>query len=79
MVEVIAQHVKPIKVPSRYPCIIYSNFEHWAPNCLKKAKVQNMFRIKPTATANVVAKNPKLYNVPFNVVIAITTHNKVPK
>jgi hypothetical protein len=30
--EVIAQLVKPTKVPLRYLCIICSSFEHHAPN-----------------------------------------------
>jgi hypothetical protein len=31
--EVTTQPAKSTKVPLRYPCIIYSSFEHHAPNC----------------------------------------------
>jgi hypothetical protein len=44
MAEVIAQLVKPTKVPLRYPYIIYSSFEHHAPYCPRKTEVQNMFQ-----------------------------------
>jgi hypothetical protein len=38
-----------------------------------------MFRIKPTITTNVVAKNPKLDNVLLNVVVVIMTCSQVPE
>jgi hypothetical protein len=39
VVEVITQPIKPTRVPLRYPCIISSSFEHYAPNCPIKTKV----------------------------------------
>jgi hypothetical protein len=54
MVEVIAQSIKPIGVPLRYPCIICSSFKHHTPDCPRKVKVQNMLWTKPTTTTNVV-------------------------
>jgi len=53
--EFIAQPIKPTRIPLRYMCIIYSSFEHHAPNCLRKIEVQNMFWTKPTTTTIVVA------------------------
>jgi len=38
VVEVIAQLVKA-RVPLKYPCIIYLNSEHHAPNCPRKKKI----------------------------------------
>jgi hypothetical protein len=58
--------------------MIYYNFEHRAPNCLRKIEVQNMFRAKPTIITIVVAKPSKLDNVPVNVVV-VMTHSQVPK
>jgi hypothetical protein len=60
MVEVTAQHVKPTKMPLRYPCIICFSFEHYAFNCLKKKTLQNMFQTKPTTTSIVVEKTLNL-------------------
>jgi hypothetical protein len=57
--------------------MIYFNFEYHAPNCPRKIKVQNMFRVKPTITTVVVAKASKLDNVLVNVVVM--TRNQVPK
>jgi hypothetical protein len=71
VIKVIAQPIKPTKVPLRYPYIIYFNFEHCVPNCLRK--VQNMFQIKPNTTTTITSKNPKPDNVLVNVVAAITT------
>jgi len=79
VVEVNAQPIKPTKVPLRYPYIIYFSFEHCALDSLRKTKVQNMFRTKPTTIAIVVTKNPQLNNVPVNVVVVIMTHSQVPK
>jgi len=73
-----AQHVKLTRVPLKYPCIICCSSEHHAPNYLKKTKVYNMFRTKPTISTIVMAKSSKPDNVPMNVVIAITTCNQVP-
>jgi hypothetical protein len=39
VVEVIAQPFKPTKMSLRYPCIIYSSFEHYALNCSRKIEV----------------------------------------
>ncbi len=72
MVEVSAQHVKPIRVPLRYPYIIYSNSKHCATNCPRKIKVQNMFWTKQTNIAIIVTKNLKLDHVPVNVVVVTT-------
>ncbi len=63
----------------KYPCIIYFNFEHHAPNCPRKTKVQNMFRTKSNTTTTVVPKACKLDNVLVNVVVTVTTCNQVPK
>jgi hypothetical protein len=60
-------------VPLRYPCIICSCFEHRAPNCPRKAKVQNMFRTKPKIIFIVATKSPIPNNVPINVIPTITT------
>jgi hypothetical protein len=76
VVEVIAQPIRPSKVPLIYPCISYFNSEDYAPNCFRKVKVQNIFQIKPTT---IVVKNPKPNNVPVNVVVIVTTHSQVPK
>jgi hypothetical protein len=43
VVEVIAQPIKPTKVPLKYPCIICYSYEHHEPNCPRKTKVHNMF------------------------------------
>jgi hypothetical protein len=40
--EVNAQFIKPIRMPLRYPCIIYYNSKHRVPDCPKKAVVQNI-------------------------------------
>jgi hypothetical protein len=77
MAEVITQPIKPTRVPLRHPYLIYSNFEHHAPNCLRKTKVQNMFRTKPTTIAIVVTKNLKSNNVPINVVDVVMTHSQI--
>jgi len=37
--EMIAELVKPTKVPLRYPCIIYFSFEHCTFDCLRKIKI----------------------------------------
>jgi len=78
VVEVSTQPIKPTRVPLRYPYVIYSSFEHHAPNCLIKTKVQNMFRTKPTTIATVVIENPKPNNVPINVVDVVMTHSQIP-
>jgi hypothetical protein len=77
MAEVITQPIKPTKVPLRHPYFIYFSFEHHAPNYLRKTKVQNMFRTKPTTTATAVTKNLKPNNVPINVVDVLMTHNQI--
>jgi hypothetical protein len=41
MVKMIAQPVKPTRMPLKYPCIICSSFEHHAPDCPRKEEVQN--------------------------------------
>jgi hypothetical protein len=41
--KVIAQLVKPTRVPLKYLCIICSSFEHHTPKCPRKIEVQNMF------------------------------------
>jgi len=38
IVEVIAQLIKPTRVPLRYPCMIYFSFKHVL-DCPKKTKV----------------------------------------
>jgi hypothetical protein len=45
VVEVITQSIKPTRVPLRYPCIISSSFEHYAPNCLIKTKFRTCFKL----------------------------------
>jgi hypothetical protein len=77
IIKVIAQHVKPTRIPLKYLCIICSNCKHHAPNCLKKAKIQNMFWTKPTTTTIVVTEPYKPYNVLVNVVVAIVTCSQV--
>jgi hypothetical protein len=67
------QPVKLATVPLKYPCIIYHSSEHHAPNCPKKAEVQNMFLIKPKIILTIATKNLKLNNVPVNVIPTITT------
>ncbi len=76
--EMTTQLVKPTIVPLRYPYIIYSSFEHRAPNCAKKVEVYNMFGTRPTTTTTIIPINLKPNNVPVNVVI-VTTHSQVPK
>ncbi len=78
IVKVIAQPIKPIRIPLRYPCIIYFNFEYRALDCFINTKVQKMFQTKPTTIAIIVPK-PYTYddNVPVNVVAIVTTHNQV--
>jgi hypothetical protein len=71
--KVIAQPVKPARVPSKYPCIICFSSKHHAFNCSRKAKVQNMFQIKPNITPTITKKNPIPNNVPINVVAIVTT------
>jgi len=71
--KVIAQPVKPARVPSKYPCIICSSSKHHVLNCSRKAKVQNMFQIKPNITPTITKKNLKPNNVPINVVAIVTT------
>lgn len=75
--KVTTQHIKPTRVPLKYPCIIYSSYEHHAPNFLKKTKVQNMFCIKSNTTTTIVPKSFKLDNVPINVIVVVTTCNQV--
>jgi hypothetical protein len=77
IVEVIAPPIKPTTIPLQYPCIIYSNVEHCAPNCLKQIKVQNMFHTKTNFATTLVPKPLKLDNVPINVVIIVTTCSQV--
>jgi hypothetical protein len=79
MARVITRLVKPTRVPLRYPYIIYSSFEHRAPDCSKKTKVQNMFQTKPIIIATIVTKNPKPDNVPINVIVTIMIQNQVPE
>jgi hypothetical protein len=79
VVEVIAQPIKPTKVPLKYSCIICSSFEPHAPNCLRKTNDQNMFQTKPTTTTTIVSKPFKFDNVPINVVVVIMTCNQVPE
>jgi hypothetical protein len=38
MAKMTAQLVKPTRVPFKYPCIICSSFEHYAPDCLRKVE-----------------------------------------
>jgi hypothetical protein len=45
VVEVITQSIKPTRVPLRYPCIISSSFEHYAPNCPIKTKFRTCFKL----------------------------------
>ncbi len=45
--KVIAQPIKPFRIPLKYPSIICSNFEYRAPNCFRKMEVQKMFQTKP--------------------------------
>jgi len=71
-----SQPIKPTKLPLKYPYIIYFSSEHCAPNCPKKTEVHNMFRTKLTTITTIVAKNPKLDNVPANV-IGVMTHSQV--
>jgi hypothetical protein len=33
IVKVTTQHVKSIKIPLTYPCVICYSYEHHAPNC----------------------------------------------
>jgi hypothetical protein len=61
--EVTTQHVKPTRMPLRYPCIIYSSSKHHAPDYPRNTKVYNMFRTKPTTTTIVVTRNLKFNNV----------------
>jgi len=77
MAEVTTKPIKPARVPLRYPYIIFSSSEHRAFDCPKKAKIQNMFQIKPTITTIVIVKNLKPNNVPFNVVDVVTTCSQV--
>jgi hypothetical protein len=79
VVKVIAQLVKLAIVPLRYPCIICFSSKHRAPKCLRKTKVHNRFRTKPTTIATIMTKSYKLDNVLINVVITVTTRNQVPK
>ncbi len=77
IVKVIAQHVKPTRIPLKYLCIICSNSKHHAPNCPKKTKIQNMFWTKPTTITIVVTKPSKPYNVLVNVAVVIVTCSQV--
>jgi hypothetical protein len=43
----------------------------------KKTKVQNMFQIKPTIIAVIVANPSKPNNISVNVVVVVTTHSQV--
>jgi hypothetical protein len=58
--KVIAQPIEPTKVPLRYPCVIYSKFEHLAFTNPQKMKFQNMFCTKPTITSIVVPTTSRL-------------------
>jgi hypothetical protein len=75
--RVIARLVKPTRVPLKYPYIIYSSFEHHAPDCPKKTKVHYMFQTKSIIIATTVTKKPKPDNVPVNVIVTIMTCNQV--
>jgi hypothetical protein len=79
VVEIITQPIKPTRMPLRYPCIICSSFEHYAPNCFIKTNVQNMFWTKPTIITNVITKNPKIDHVLINVVNVVMTCSQVLK
>jgi uncharacterized Fe-S cluster protein YjdI len=70
--------VKLVKVPLIYPSIICFSSKHCVHGCPRKAKVQNMLWTKPNTTTIVSTKNPKLDNVPINVVVVITTCNQTP-
>jgi len=52
--KVTTQLIKPIKVPLKYPCVIYFSFEHHAPDCPRNTKIQNMFQTKPTTIATIM-------------------------
>jgi hypothetical protein len=45
MVEVIAQPIKPARVPLRYICIIYYSFEYHAFDYPKKKKFRTCYRL----------------------------------
>ncbi len=47
IVGIIVQHVKLATIPLRYRCIICYGANHWFGDCLRKAKIQNMFKMKP--------------------------------
>jgi hypothetical protein len=77
VVKVTTQPIKPTKVPLQYPCIIYFNVEHRAPNFPRKTKVQNMCHTKTNSIAIVVPKLPKPDNILVNVIAIVTTRNLV--
>jgi hypothetical protein len=69
--------MKPIRIPIWYPCIICSSVDHWTLDCLKKIKVQNMFRIEHVSSTTTTTPKPfKIDNVLVNVVTTITTYGR---
>jgi len=72
IIEVTTQPIKPAKIPLWCPCVICYSFEHHTPNYLRKTKVHNMFRTKPTTIATIITKPYKPNNVPINVVVVMT-------
>jgi hypothetical protein len=77
---VVRTKTQPIelgKILACYPCIICSSIEHRFGECLRKIKVQNMFRTKlVSSNATTTPKPSKTNNVPINVVDVITTCNQ---
>jgi hypothetical protein len=63
MVVEVTTHVKPTRMPLRYPCIICYSSKHRALDCPRNTKVYNMFWTKPTTTTIAITRNPKPNNV----------------
>ncbi len=74
----VTRPIKSKKIHVRYPCIIYSDVKHRFGECPIKVEVQNMFKTK-LINSNVTTspKPPKTHNVPVNVVVILTTRNRV--